>query len=756
MLGSAALAAGALLAPRPLVRAALAALAAFAAGALALGVRLEQARAGPETGFEATLEGRVGELARLGHEVRATLHEVVRIDERDPPLPERIELWSGLPAGGRAALAGAVPGDRVRVRARLRPPGGLRNPGGRDVARALARRGIGARAQLVHPDLFVPLAKGGGGLRRLHALRQRVAGRLAATGPGGALLQALALGDRSGLGVETRAAFGRLGVSHLLAVSGLHLALVAAAVYALARHIAMRSARLAARGDVRRPALLLAATGAVGYALLAGWGVPVRRALIVLGALVLGLARRRPSRRGHPLAAAALWILAREPAALFEAGTQLSFAASAALLLATRREDEPDQGAGGRLRRALGVSSAAICATAPIAASGIGVAAPAALGANLVLVPWTTFVLLPAALLSVPLATLDGEAARLALVPCERVAAATLQAVAVVADLVPAPHLALRPGPPWIAVALAAGLLALLVRSLVVRVVAALAIPALLSVAPPARVRPEPPRVVFLDVGQGDATLVQGRRAALLVDGGLALPGGLDLGRQAVLPALAALGVRRLALVVATHADADHRGGLAAVLDAVPVGRLWLPRGAQADPAFDGLRDVAGRRGIPVQERGAGDPSEPFGDLWVEPLWPPDETPGLAGNDRSLVLRVSVAGHRVLLPGDLEAGAEQALFASEADVRADILKLAHHGSHTSSGAAWLSAVGAEVAVASAPCAGRFAMPHPEVVQRVRDVHASLWWTGRDGAVLLGLQPRPWVRGWGASREDCAP
>jgi len=250
----------------------------------------------------------------------------------------------------------------------------------------------------------------------------------------------------------------------------------------------------------------------------------------------------------------------------------------------------------------------------------------------------------------------------------------------------------------------------------------------------------------LVDVGQGDATLVQGTRGTLLVDAGTALAPDVDLGRSVVIPALAALGVRRLDVVAASHADLDHRGGLGAVIASLPVSRLWLPRGGLGEAGFAALIETARARGVRVEERGAGDPPFTAGDLRIETLWPPEDAlaRGLGDNDRSLVLRVSVAGTRVLLAGDAQAAAEAALVerAGEGGLAAEVLKLGHHGSRTSSGATFLAAVGAEIAIASAPCLGRFGMPHREVRARVAAAGASLWWTGRDGALLLGLaRPR---------------
>jgi len=239
-------------------------------------------------------------------------------------------------------------------------------------------------------------------------------------------------------------------------------------------------------------------------------------------------------------------------------------------------------------------------------------------------------------------------------------------------------------------------------------------------------------------------------RPALLIDGGTAVPGGADLGESVVLPALRALGVRRLDLVVASHGDLDHRGGLPAVLRALPVAEVWLPPGGRKDPAFRELIAVAETRGVRLEERGAGSVSVQLGDLRVTPVWPPPDTAGgrSAGrNDRSLTLRIEVAGHALLFPGDLEAGAESQLIASGASLRAEVLKLPHHGSRSSSSARFLEAVDGAVAVVSAPRFSRFGMPHPEVVARASADGYAVWWTGRDGAVLIGLDPRLWVRGW---------
>jgi beta-lactamase superfamily II metal-dependent hydrolase len=255
-------------------------------------------------------------------------------------------------------------------------------------------------------------------------------------------------------------------------------------------------------------------------------------------------------------------------------------------------------------------------------------------------------------------------------------------------------------------------------------------------------------------VGQGDATLVQGARATLLVDAGRALPDGFDAGARVVAPALAALGTARIDRLAVSHADLDHRGGVPAVLERFDVGAVWLPVGGLAEPAFAPLREAARRRGVPVVERGAASPPERIGDLVVTFLGPPVARAFAARNDASLVLRVDVGARSLLLAGDVGAAGEGALRAGGGLAPVDLLLLPHHGSRTSSGAAFLDALAPGLAVVSAPCRGPFPMPHPTVRARLAARGVPLRWTGRDGAVIAGLGDDGRVRRWGAPRRGC--
>lgn len=747
------------LARRPGWRAGWAVVACVGAGALALGLRLEAAqrgRPGP-AGRECSVEASVARVVHRSSGTRLLLERAAALEAE--PVPRRIELLLEPAGPGEAGLARALPGERIRARLRLRAPGFRHNPGSLRSRRDPMRRGVGALARLVDPALSVrlPEREGWRPLAPLWRLRRDLSEGLAARGPAAGLLAALVLGDRRGVSPRSLDAFAALGLSHLLAVSGLHVGLVAGAVLLVLGSVGPRIPGLASRLDTRRLAIAGALLAATLYAPLAGASLPVRRALVFAWALGLSRLMARPTRRSQPLVAAAAIVLIHTPEALFEAGAQLSFAACAAFLLArpspARTAERPGPAWLAAWEASLRTTATALIATAPIAAHRLGVGTPLALLANAVAVPWTALVLLPSGLLAVA-AEAAGAGAGPLLLPGQL----TLWAAEGLAEwahrsLPTRGHVVTPPAPGWLGAAALLGGLALTRPGTAVRVVGALAVTGLLAWAPPRSLAPPAPRLVALDVGQGTAVLLQARRAAVLVDAGTAVPGGVDLGRRSVVPALAALGVDRLDLLAVSHADLDHRGGVPAVLDSLPVAELWLPYGGRADPAFAAVLAAAARARVPVVETGAGAPERRLGGLRVAALWPPREPgPPAPGhrNDRSLVLRLEVAGRRVLLPGDLEQSGERALIDRGAELGADVLLLPHHGSRSSSSRAFLAAVRAQVAIASAPRAGRFGMPHPEVSARAAAAGAALWWTGRDGAVAVALAPgRPlWVRGFG--------
>ena len=672
-----------------------------------------------------------------------------------------------------SVLAGLRSGERLRAWLRVRPTQEIRNPGGRDERAHFRRQGIGFKARLLDPALMVRVLQPGerlpgiepGFFPDLSGLRRRSAeGLMRSHGPcpesgeieacGGSLLAALALGDRSGLTPPVREAFARLGLSHLLAVSGLHLVLIAVLSYRVILFLATRGVGRRPYRD-RRPWAIGSAIGlALVYALWAGFGVPVQRAWILLLALVpMGGLKRRPP-WGWGLVWAALFVLILDPAALFSLGAQLSFLATGGLLLALRLEPTEPASNHPWFRawgvRAVRTSLVTIAMTAPLLAQAGLPTGGAGLVMNLMAIPWTAVVLLPSALLASGLALLGGEWAMLGVSWAQGLASWSLWVCLESASVWPQ-GVALGPASGWKVGG--AGVLALLIvlqsshllraLGLFVGLMLWLQIPSF----PDAPL--ESPRLVMFDVGQGDAVLLQGHEAAVLVDAGRSFSGGGDMGRSVVGPGLRALGVDRLDVVVASHADLDHRGGLRHILMHFDVGEVWLPDTRWGGSGFRDLRDLAEELGIPVRELGAEDSSLGVGDLFFEPLWPPADSLVGSTNENSLVLRARIAGRHILLTGDIGASAEQVLLDRGVPLQSDVLKVAHHGSAHSSTEGFLQAVGARFFLVSASCSGFSGLPSEEAFMRLKGFGGVMGWTGRDGALVLefpaedGARLRAW-------------
>jgi competence protein ComEC len=244
-------------------------------------------------------------------------------------------------------------------------------------------------------------------------------------------------------------------------------------------------------------------------------------------------------------------------------------------------------------------------------------------------------------------------------------------------------------------------------------------------------------RVTFLDVGQGDAILIEGPRGFVaLVDGGGSIDGRFDPGQRVIVPVLRRKTIGRLDLVVLSHPHPDHLNGLPAVLQGFPVGALWTSGDRGGNPAYDRLLALARSRGVALPPPGRLE----VNGLVIEPRgpWLDDHIgvpPGLEVNDASLVLQLRFAGRSLLLTGDVEEQGEAELLGRGERLAADVLKVPHHGSRTSSGIELLRAVRPGLAVASLARRNRFGFPHPEVLQRYQAGGVRLLRTDRDGAIV---------------------
>ncbi|MBK7975689.1 MAG: MBL fold metallo-hydrolase [Deltaproteobacteria bacterium] len=248
------------------------------------------------------------------------------------------------------------------------------------------------------------------------------------------------------------------------------------------------------------------------------------------------------------------------------------------------------------------------------------------------------------------------------------------------------------------------------------------------------------PEVTFLAVGHGDAAVVSLPRARTwLVDAGPGLEARRGGAPSVVVPALGALGATRVDVLVASHLQLDHVGGLGALLERFDVGEIWLPAGVPCPSWLTRDLERAARRGTALVELSAATAPFERDGFAVEVLHPPRDPAGLTANDASLVLRLRTPGGSVLFAGDVEREGERLLVAAARDARADVLKVPHHGSATSSSFALLRAVAPRIAVVSAP-RGSLRHPSSEVVARLTALGARVLDTGRDGAVTVRLAP----------------
>jgi competence protein ComEC len=400
--------------------------------------------------------------------------------------------------------------------------------------------------------------------------------------------------------------------------------------------------------------------------------------------------------------------------------------------------------------------------TAPLVAHHFGEITPAAPAGNLALVPLIELGLLPLglggallelvhpALGAVPL-TLAGWGARVALAAAE-----VFRGVAPV-------MLVRTPNPLETAALLlaGAGLLAGLGRvagarrpwwwtaagALVVAV-------ASLGIRDLARRTSREVRVTFLDVGQGDAAVIEGPRGFVaVIDGGGDYDDSFDTGARVVEPYLRARGIARVDLVVLSHPHPDHLNGLFRILGRFPVGALWTSGDDGRNPRYQALRELAAARGVPapVPERVARDGLEltPLGPWLDDRIAAP---PGNTVNDVSLVVRVGYAGRSTLFPGDIEADGEGELLGRAGlgmVVAADVLKVPHHGSSTSSSGELLDGVHPRLAVMSLGRHNRFSFPRPEVLERYAARGIRVLRTDRAGAVTVVIDEQ------GRMAETCA-
>lgn len=554
--------------------------------------------------------------------------------------------------------------------------------------------------------------------------------------PEGAVLEALLLGDDGRMDEATVLSLQRTGLYHLFAISGAHIAIVSFLFFSL-----FKLARIPRRLSY---GILIAAL--VFYALLVEGSPSVLRAVIMTVAFLLGRLLWRDAHILNAIALSAFALLLANPYSLFDVGFQLTFAATLSIILfqpkLLRLLPKLPLGIG----ELAAMSIAATAGVLPILVSDFNRVTFSSLILNFAAVPLVGFVMgLGYAFFPVAFALpfLAGPYA-LGLKALVRVFAwlsGLLDPVPFVSYRVPTP-------PGWVVVGYFLFFLLLLAprrfRGQKPAVLAVFAAFFTILVTYPFPSRSSGLKVTVLDVGQGDAVLVEfpGRRK-MLIDAGGFPEGRFDVGESVVSPFLWRKGIKRLDYLVLTHPHPDHLKGLPAVARNFRIGEYWeaeRPAGGEAYAALEAaLRKRASRRNV-----GRGFAFRESGVLIEGFHPPPGGDPSAradAENDRSLVLRLTYGEASFLLPGDIGREAERSILETVPDVRARVLKVPHHGSETSSSAEFLAGVAPEFAVVTAGDGNRYGFPRPEVLERYAAAGIRVYRTDRDGAVEFSSDGR---------------
>jgi len=659
----------------------------------------------------------------------------------------------GETAAGRAAQWRA--GRTVAVTATVRRPVGPRNLGAPDAGHELVRRRLAVIGSAKSALLVEPVAPGTRAEEWAAAARARarraIARAAAPDAQAAAIGTAVLIGDRAGLDSDLTARLQRAGTFHVIAISGGNIALLGALAFWVCW-------RLIGGG---RAALAVTAGLLIGYAFVVGGGASVLRAT---GMAVVGLVARSLDQRGEAvnvLALTAAALLVADPLLAVDTGFWLTVLATGGLIVGLG-EAAPKAPAWRRLGRALVSTSVwAELALLPIVAAAFEQVTLAGVLLSAVAIPG-----MAVAQLGAMAAVAADLVAPLALGPAGVMLRAGTWLVVEssrLADLLPLLNWRV-PAPSPLAIAAYYATLAAWMWARVPGrgstgarlrpwALAGFSATALWIAAAPITlvVWPRPTlEVVMLDVGQGDALVLRfpNGRTMLVDAGGRPAGSRFDVGARVVGPALRAHGIRRLDYLVVTHADADHIGGAAAIVEEFGPGEVWTGVPVAGDTATAELRRAAAAVGAAWRVLQRGD-RQAFGAVDVAVLHPPppDWERQRVRNDDSVVLAVTFGGVRVLLTGDIGAGVEAEVAAELARATAEtptamtVLKVAHHGSAGATMLPFLDATRPAIALVSAGLDDPFGHPAAATLARLSSARAEVWRTDRDGAVTLSTDGR---------------
>jgi competence protein ComEC len=648
-------------------------------------------------------------------------------------------------------------GDVVEVEGELTRPRLPRNPGAFDYRKYLVRRGIFATMTVNSASNVSKISTGGTPfLRWIYTLRGEVERIIDKSTPpkSASVLKGVTLGDRAALSEDMYQAFLRTGTSHILAVSGLHIGIIALWTFLLCNWIR----KLVGLTNISM-AYIPVIPVAIVYACMVGFQTSVIRASTLVILAALGVCIYRDADIFNFLAAVALGILIYRPGAFWDAGFQLSFGAVASIAylmphwqrwLARIRRDKWRYRLLYRILQTAAISWSAQIGAMLIIAYTFKSASLAGVVVNLVVVPLTT-VIVPigfascvAGLIYLPLASALGYV--------NHILISILSLIVSYFGGFGWSYVPIRGFSFWhivssIAVIVFIANLSILLKDRRRLIVAGVGVVTLLIWAAALSYDGHILEVTYLDVGQGDSAFVDLPNGGnILIDGG-PYSSRYDTGERVVSPFLQHEGVSKVDLIVSSHPHNDHAGGLTYTVDNFRVGEAITGSYDLTTPTYEELRARLDRDGIKYHDAQVGTIFRNK-ELHVEVVSP--EYPDVSGskdsrmNNNSVVLRVTYKGVSFLFTGDIEAEYERRLINPGRDIKAAVLKVPHQGSKTSSSWEFLRVVQPAIGIISVGRWNMFGHPSPLILGRYRSLGIKTYRTDRQGAITVVTDGR---RGW---------